>query len=319
MTPYFRIAIVFCAAVLAAPFVAADDVDVFLVLGQSNAGNFAETARTGATDVGFNLDFAGVPDRPDYLVGPSQVAQSNPVGTNSRITSGDMQGPRSPFSTNMLDSTSAVTVLAQGLYESNGVAVFSYIRNGAPIVPGSQQFSNGTPYYWGSDPTATPQPDNNSLYGAQLDWVEARIGEITARGDNPVVKGVFWYQGEGDAGNGVSAADYEDGLESLLVRLRDDYGAELPVVATNIRNGSYSGGATAINNAMNTVAGNDDFFDVVDPNSFSYRSGSDVHLNDAGLADLAPEWAEAYQALVPEPSSLALLGMGGLLLVRRMR
>lgn len=304
MTSFLRDMTVFCTAMLVAGFTAADDVDVFLVLGQSNAGNFAETASAGATDVGFNLDFARVQDRPDFLVGPAETSGA--------------------FSTNLLDTSNAVSILAQGLHAGNDVAIFSYIRNGAPIVPGSQQFSDGTPFYWGSDPSVTPQPDNSSLYGAHLDWVDARLNEIMARGDTPSVKGVFWYQGESDAGNGVNLAAYQIGLEGLLVRLRDDYGTDLAVVATEIRNGSVASGynlteSDAINDAAAAVAANDDFFDVVDPNALLYRSGSDVHLDDPGLAALAPIWAEAYQEIVPEPSSLALLGLGGLLLMRRKR
>ena len=304
MTSFLRDLSVLGTALCVSAVAIAGDVDVFLVLGQSNAGNFAETASTGSTDVGFNLDFARVQDRPDYLITPTETSGA--------------------FSTNLLDTSNAVSILAQNLFAGNDMAVFSYIRNGAPIVPGSQQFSNGTPYYWGSDPAVTPQPDDTSLYGAHLDWVDARLQAITDRGDTPVVKGVFWYQGEGDAGNSVSQADYQAGLEGLLARLRNDYGGSLAVVATEIRNGNVASGynlneSDAINDAAGAVAANDDYFDVVDPNGLSYRSGSDVHLNDAGLAELAPLWADAYLNIVPEPSSIGLLGIGGLLLVRRRR
>ncbi|MFK7790448.1 MAG: sialate O-acetylesterase [Phycisphaeraceae bacterium] len=304
MKRFFSNVIVMGVSALAASSVVADDVDVYLVLGQSNAGNFAETASTGSTDVGFNLDFARVQDRPDFLVGPGETSGA--------------------FSTRLLEPTNAVSVLAQGLHNGKDVAVLSYIRNGASITPGINFYSNGTPYYWGSDPSVSPQPDNTSLYGAHLAWVGARLTEISSRGDTPVVKGVFWYQGEGDAGANVSSAVYQAGLEGLLDRLRSDYGADLPVIATEIRNGNVASGynlnqSNAINDAAKAVAASDDFFDIVDPNDLSYRSANDVHLNNSGLADLAPIWTDAYLQIVPEPSSLVLLGLSGLVLIRRRR
>lgn len=291
---------------LAASAVFAADVDVYLINGQSNAGNFAESSGTGATNVGYNLDFARVYDRPDYLIGPAETSGA--------------------FSSSSLNANTATTILANQLHASNDLAVFSYIRNGATISnTNPQTYTNGDPYSWypGDDP-ASGQKFDDSLYGGFKAWTDARLQGIIDRGDTPVIKGLFWFQGEGDASKGTHG-EYQDNLENLIYRFREDYGSNLTVVATKIRvvgSATYQSNAQDINAAMEAVGTADSLFSVVDIADLDPVSANDVHLNTNGLRDLAPRWSAEMLVLqqnVPEPGSLALLGSAGLLLLRRRR
>ncbi|MGB7329097.1 MAG: sialate O-acetylesterase [Rubripirellula sp.] len=249
----------------------AEDVDVYIIAGQSNAANFAERAGTGGTDVGYNLDFAR--DRTTFT-DPNHVDQS--------------------FSSNSLDTSQAVTILSQGLAASNKQAIFGFARAGTAIS--NQESVNWFP---GTDP-ANGQVDNTSMYGDFVDWTNARLGEIVAAGDTPVVKGLFWFQGERDAVQGATSVDsYETNFENLSYRFRENFGNNVPIVAAEIREGVSSNAAlrASVNSALNNIAAADPRLSVVSTDSLSWVSANDVHLNTAGYQALAPVWATEMNSL----------------------
>lgn len=256
------------------------DVDVYFIAGQSNAANFAQLAGAGPDSVGYNLTFA----RTRNSFGPNAIEQS--------------------FSSGALDASLAVSVLSTELDQSGAdQAIYSFARNGTAI-------SNQEPINWypGADPAGGVVFDG-SLYGDFVVWANARLAEITGAGDTPVVKGLFWFQGERDVVVTSGVTSYQTNFENLVYRFRDDFGAQLPIVATNIREvGSNASLRAAVNQAMDAAAASDPLLSVVSPANLPWRSATDLHLSDPGYAQLAPLWADAMLALqIPEPSTGAMV------------
>ncbi len=256
----------------------ADDVDVYFIVGQSNAANFAQRAGTGSTDVGYGLTFAR--DR-TVFTNPNHVDQA--------------------FESNLLDTSQAVTLLSQDLYEANDQAIYGFARGGTAISN-----AEATNWYPGNDP-ANGQVDDSNMYGDFVAWSNARLNEIVANGDTPVVKGLFWFQGERDAVIGSAAVDaYEDNFENLVYRFRDAFGNDLPIVAAEIREGVSSNAALRadVNDAMQSIAAKDTRLSVVATADLAFVSANDVHLNTTGYQALAPRWATEMNDLQSAAQSI---------------
>lgn len=57
---------------------------------------------------------------------------------------------------------------------------------------------------------------NNELYDITKNEITTALNQLIAQGKNPVVKRVFWNQGEGDTGTQVKADAYESNLTNLI-------------------------------------------------------------------------------------------------------
>jgi len=253
-------------------------VDVYIIAGQSNAANFAQRADTGSTNVGYNLDFAR--DRTVF---------SDPDHTDQAFSSGS------------LDSSEAVTVLSDGVFQSNDLAIFGFARGGTAI-------SNAETVNWfpGSDP-ANGVLDDSNMYGNFTAWINNRLDEIVASGRTPVVKGLFWFQGERDAVIGSAAVNiYDVNFENLMFRFRDLLGADLPIIATEIREGVSSNAALRddLNDAARSVAAADPRISLVPIQNLTFVSSNDVHLNNTGYLQLAPLWVAEAISLQNAPRTV---------------
>lgn len=264
--------------------VLSDDVDVFFITGQSNAGNVGELNGTGSTDVGFNLRFGRVEDR-------------NPSGGMT-----DLTDVIEEFSSNFLNTNMAVTELALGLHDQNDMAIYSFARNGRPLANSNND--SGESWFPGADP-ANGDVFNDELYGAFVLWANARLNEIIADGDTPVVKGIFWFQGEGDVGIGTSATDaYQTNYENYLFRLRQDFGSQVIVVSADIRsvgNSAVMARQAQVNEALANVAAADALAEAVPTQDLPPRSAGDVHYTNGAYFVLAGRWAAAFNGEEPDP------------------
>lgn len=262
---------IFCGATVA------QEVDVYFVVGQSNAANFARQASTGSTDVGFDLHFARTTNLFNDFPNHAAVEQQ--------------------FSTSNLSSTNAPTVLANGLHQSGrDVAIFSFARNGAGLNDQISSEHDDWIWYPGADP-ANGQLFNGSLYANAVTWNESRMAELVAAGLSPTVKGIFWFQGEKD-GRLMDGDVYQTNFENLAIRFRQDYGADLPIVATQIREIQPS--YTSINEAAEAAADADPFVAYIQTENLEYLSNANnnnVHLTSAGHTALASLWSSAMLEL----------------------
>lgn len=247
----------------------AEAVDVYFVAGQSNAINFMSLAGVGDDDQGFTLHTGRTPNpfEPPY-----------PAGS---VVNG--------FSSNTLDGSLAVSVLASGLHQEGAdVAIYGFARNGTPVA----YEENHPNWFPGNDP-AEGELYNDSMYANFVEWANQRLTDLTDAGHTPRVAGLFWFQGERDAVIGTHEA-YEANLTNLLYRFREDFGEDLPIVAAEIREvGDTSDRRALINDALASIADDDPLFCLVPTAEYPFRSPTDVHLTNAGHAQLASAWAEA--------------------------
>ena len=265
------------------------EVDVYFITGQSNAGNFGEINSNDVqgyngynaadfdqqTDAGFNLTFARIRDR------------------NSPVTE-----VVEAFSSNLLDPVNyAVDNFAVRMNAEfgNDIGVFSYARNGRPLADNpdvtvtAAQAADGIR----ADAGESWSPDASELYDDFLTWSSDRIAAIEADGTVVNVRGIIWFQGEEDALNSTNSANYQANFEDFVARLRTDFGEpDLAIVASEIRD--IGGNDSVINAALNAVAASDDFLtviDISDTSIYSPESASNVHLNAAGQINLSTDFA----------------------------
>ena len=283
----------------------AQEVDVYFITGQSNAGNVGEmnsydvqgyNGYNGAmfnaqTPFSFELTFARIRDRSStFADGRPRVG--GPVTDVVEAFSGR----------NLLDPVNyAVDNIAVQLNAEfgNDIGIFSYGRNGRPLANISDES-------W--FPGTVSNPFNDELYGLFLDWSQDRLDEIEAGADGVAgtsddqvanVRGIFWFQGETDSDDAGARAAYQTNFENLVARFRADFNdPELPVVASEIR--EINANDASINQALNAVAASDDFVSVIDISDASVYtpvSANNVHLNALGILPLSDDIAEQMIAL----------------------
>lgn len=304
--------------------VAQDFVDVYFIAGQSNAGNFGEINSndvqgyngynaadfSNQSDVGFNLTFGRIRDR----------RSGGPV--NEVVEA---------FSSNLLDPANyAVDNFAVQVNQEfgNDIGIFSYGRNGRALenaddtVDGINGQRNDSGESW--DPNVSGE-----LYDAFIDWSSDRLAEIESTGAQARVQGILWFHGEEDARNNTDDT-YQANFEDLISGFREEFNnPELAIVASEIREvGADRINAENVNDALNSVALNDAFVEVIDISDTSIyipESANDVHLDEFGQIALSNDFASRVISLnagtssVPEPSSLAVLGLAAISLVTRRR
>lgn len=298
----------------------AKDIDVYFIAGQSNAGNVGEQNGTGTTDVGFNLTYGRIMD---------QSTDNNGSSASTNVIDA--------YSSNMLDMDHAVNQLAKSLYKGNDIAIYTFARNGRSLGDAS-----ATEETWYPGSTGDGQ-FNDSLYGEFQAWSAQRLVDLASSkpASTVDVKGVFWFQGEKDAQTQPFRDSYQANYEYLIGRFREDFGNDITVVGTKLRELSSTtanSNAQVIRDAIQTVANQDPRVGVVETtvnpdgtggalgNRFGTTAanfGSDVHFSNEAQEVIVQRWAQEslaiQQAMSPEPSSLVFLGLGSLLLTRRRR
>jgi hypothetical protein len=151
-------------------------------------------------------------------------------------------------------------------------------------------------------------------------------------GLDPVVKAMFWHQGETDSIYGAYAAQYLTNLRDFIPSCRTiAENPDMPFILGELGaiypHEFYPYRATVVAAQNFVVTGpdpveNTHIFATDDLGlKVEYSGGTEtgVHYDTAGYLELGYRFADAYLATIPEPATVALLALGGILLLRRRR
>jgi hypothetical protein len=298
----------FCAACWAWAGV----VPVFIVAGQSNATGF----RTNASQLPAaeqqpqnNVLYAG---QQTGAVSWAPLVPPTETGVGSRIY-GNVPGfgPEA-----MLGETVSNTL--------NGhpeVAIVKYTMNASNLAT---DWNPNLVDKWTLSNTYLYMKDRVSQGLTQLQLQKGLTGQVA---------GFFWMQGEADAASGRTTAEYEQDLRNFIARVRQDFGPDVPFIFGLINNSDvgpnsiyYHGpntdavrlaqmnvAANVNNGALNKIANTY----LVNTDPFERDPADPLHFDNNGELALGAAFGNAFVTLTPEPTTLALVPAGVLLLLRR--
>lgn len=140
------------------------------------------------------------------------------------------------------------------------------------------------------------KPNDAGIYGSFTRYLADARRQVEALGIEWKVKALFWHQGESDVKQ--TSAQHQKNLTHLLARFRQDFGADLPIIAGHIR--ELDAGSKGINQALDGLAAADPRFAVVKSNDLEFESPTNVHIKSAGCFILGQRMVTALKAM-PKP------------------
>ena len=323
---------------LLAASVRADDYDVYLIGGQSNAQGhgYWDTAHAlwtpGGGDLGIvELGLLQYADpQPDVKFWMRRGANPNPAGgrpvawnyrTNGFITNAagydfygyNLSNPsqlgtlleKHPFGAEI-----TFGLRMRELRPNRKIAIVKYTEGGTSLEVD-----------W--DPTAgraynpvTMTADAGHSYHGFIDAVDDALDELAVGGHTFTVQGMIWHQGESDAGD--TKSQYMARLNGFLAAMRDDL--DLPTLPVAIGEliqpfSSYN----VIRSAQLQVATDDPFSVFVSSLGLSGDSSGN-HFNTVGQLTFGNRYADQLVTIIPEPgAATGMLAIAVLAARRRIR
>ena len=171
-------------------------IDVYIIAGQSNAEGFAFT-----DDLPPHLTWMQSPQNDiTYRASTGTVTTLRPVLRQERLT----MGPELTFGRTIKDAN-----------PGHDVAIIKY-------AVGSTSLETS----W--------DPNTGTRYAGLMTRLGSTLSYLNQTGRSPNIKGLLWMQGEEDARWENMALNYRANLEELVVSLREDIQADLPIIIGQI-------------------------------------------------------------------------------------
>jgi iduronate 2-sulfatase len=268
----------------------ADTYDVYILAGQSNMdgrGSVSSLSGTLATPQTGQLIYYANPGDGDATVKSNGWQTLAPGFSVSPGTSRSSALPNGTFGPEI----GFVDTLTQANPSGNPVAIIKVARGGTNL---------------NSDWSPT-----GFMYQALLTEVDAAMQALGTGGDTGAIRGMLWHQGESDS---ADLDHYQDNLETLIGDVRTLVADPLlPFVIGELAQTK----SQAFRTLQQTIA--DENLGVGFASSASLNTPDGTHFDAAGQVVLGQRYAEQIAILTPEPSSLILFGLGGVMLMRRQR
>lgn len=349
-----RLSLAFLSAVLvlacSLPAFAQEPIKVFLLAGQSNMFGF------GRADYGVGGQWGAIGSlrhevandpanyghlmdqnqnwvvRDDIWVWAKQGATYDPLPQQDTLTTGDLVAGLFGYSGDRFGPELGIGQVL-GDYYGEQVVLVKTAWNAASLFGDFRPPSSGNP----SDPS-DPFYQGGIWYQRMIAYYNEALVDIAAKfpGQTIELEGMAWNQGLSDVFSAAHYAEYETHLVNLINDVRADLGApDLPFVIAET--GNWGAGITdpaqlsvmAAQSALADAtqypqfAGNVGFASTTD---FWRESGVSptneaIHWNHNGESYylIGEAMGNAMLEIVPEPNSLVLLFLGGVLISRRRR
>lgn len=319
-------------------------IPIYIVAGQSNAGGFATNSDnlTAAQKLPQATVIYSGPAGPAYqsavqwvqLQAPTQYGPDGQGGGPNTSPSQNLYGhgfgPEYTLGQTLSQLTGNQTV---GIVKYTGVTNLHDAWQ--PTYQDSSSYNGYNQLFGGI--SAPPGPLRYGRAAQSLDLLPAQHS-----GDTGYIAGIFWMQGEADAQDLRTTAQYETDLTNFIAQIRSDVGnPTLPFIYGEIKD---AGGNTdqirqaqldVAANVNNGFAGKVPYTAVVSTDAMEHDTNTiigydinnnpvydSVHLTNQGEMDLGAAMANAFVvAQAPEPTGLSLLALAAAapLLARRRR
>ena len=268
----------------------AGHVKIFLLGGQSNAAGS-----------GLNSEYAAIYQTPqadvEFWVGGRFAGDGVPSYTWDRNASTSF-GPLQLGSGNYTDGTYSGCEVSLGRFlkdemPGENIAIVKYGMSGSALKRGLRSGDGAGD--WDSDPA----PLNGSFDGVRYhvfknSAVLPALQAITDRGDTYEIAGMFWLQGETDAGNATAAGEYEANLHKLVNAVRSDFNAPtMPFFIGRLRAGISRPYLQTVRTATENVAKTDHHAYVVNTDDCALNADN-IHFSAGGQTKLGNRFAKTW-------------------------
>jgi len=191
---------------------------------------------------------------------------------------------------------SALTTLRPGSGTDFGPEV-SFGRSVADTFP-SEMFCLIKHAQGGTDLHSDWDPTSGSVYTAFRNTVTAGLAALTSSGHTYEVVGMLWTQGERDAKDDRTTAQYQADLNEFIADVRSRYGPELPFFLSRLSSGQTSISSSRLGEiraAQENVAAADARAWLINTDDIGVEADN-LHFNAAGQIALGERFSAAYVA-----------------------
>jgi len=135
--------------------------------------------------------------------------------------------------------------------------------------------------------------DGGRSYTRLKNVVEIALNELTKAGHTYQIVGILWTQGERDAWNDRTTAQYEADLQAFIADLRSRYGEGLPFFFSRLSVLQTARPIEAVRTAQEYVAAADPNAYLIDTDAMQMQRDN-LHFTGKGYMDLGEAFAHAY-------------------------
>lgn len=258
---------------ICSPAKAEDNASLYVFAGQSNAqiaflSRSQAPAYLRAWDEGIKIWNLSTGKFETYRIGTNSIQPT----TTREGGGGDTWGPEAQFAYRL-----------RHFRPSEDVYIVKYAVAGTQLAESKA---------W---PDWHPNSDKSELFGQMEAAIGAAKSVLASAGYHPVVRMIFWMQGEADAVNPTLAAAYKENLSEMLAAMRRRWGDQRSVIIVGRISKLWEPGADVVRAAQASVTEKDRLDGWIDTDGYPI---SGVHFNDRGCIMMGNDIFFSFERII---------------------